>query len=69
MHVRTSNHEVEKSLLGGRESAVPLEETPELEIPLLFYHELINTRSIKESGVLNVMETETINYCRLSVPL
>ena len=45
----------ENPLLGGRESAVPLEETPELEIPLLFFHKLINTRSIKASGVLNVM--------------
>ena len=53
---------------GGRESAASSEEAPELEIPLLIFHELINTSSINASSVLNVM-VPLLKMTKINSPL
>ena len=53
---------------GGRESAASSEEAPELEIPLLIFHELINTSSINAPSVLNVM-VPLLKMMKINSPL
>ena len=52
---------------GGRESAAS-SEAPELEIPLLIFHELINTSSINAPSVLNVM-VPLLKMTKINSPL